>query len=41
MAVAEAQPLLSLSEQFASGKLSFEEFQRGLGALAGASRAAL
>lgn len=35
MAVAEAQPLLSLSEQFASGKLSFDEFQRGLGALAG------
>lgn len=34
MAVAEAQPLASLSEQFASGKLSFEEFQRGLGALA-------
>lgn len=35
MAVAEAQPLLSLSEQFASGRLSFDEFQRGLGALAG------
>ncbi|HEX8698453.1 MAG TPA: GAF domain-containing protein [Myxococcaceae bacterium] len=34
MAVAEAQSLASLSEQFASGKLSFEEFQRGLGALA-------
>jgi GAF domain-containing protein len=34
MAVAEAQSLASLSEQFAAGKLSFEEFQRGLGALA-------
>jgi GAF domain-containing protein len=34
MAVAEAQPLMSLSEQFAAGKLTFEEFQRGLGALA-------
>jgi GAF domain-containing protein len=34
MALVEAQPLLSLSEQFASGRLSFEEFQRGLGALA-------
>jgi len=34
MAVAEAQSLASLSEQFATGKLSFEEFQRGLGALA-------
>jgi GAF domain-containing protein len=34
MAVAEVQSLASLSEQFASGKLSFEEFQRGLGALA-------
>jgi GAF domain-containing protein len=45
MAVAEAQPLLSLSEQFASGRISFEEFQRGLGALAGlagaTSRAAI
>ncbi len=35
MALVEAQPLLSLSEQFAKGRLSFEEFQRGLGALAG------
>jgi GAF domain-containing protein len=35
LAIAEAQPLLSLSAQFASGKLSFEDFQRGLGALAG------
>lgn len=35
MALVEAQPLLSLSEQFARGRLSFEEFQRGLGALAG------
>lgn len=35
LAVAEARPLLSLSECFANGKLSFEEFQRGLGALAG------
>lgn len=35
MAVAEAQPLLSLGEQFADGKLSLEEFQRALGALAG------
>ncbi|WP_224244792.1 GAF domain-containing protein [Hyalangium gracile] len=34
MAVAESQSLVSLSEQFASGRLSFEEFQRGLGALA-------
>jgi hypothetical protein len=34
MAVSEAQSLASLGEQFASGKLSFEEFQRGLGALA-------
>jgi GAF domain-containing protein len=34
MALVEAQPLLSLSEQFAAGRLSFEEFQRGLGALA-------
>ena len=34
MAVAEVQSLASLSEQFASGKVSFEEFQRGLGALA-------
>ena len=34
MAVAEVQSLASLSEQFASGNLSFEEFQRGLGALA-------
>jgi len=35
LAIAEAQPLLSLSAQFSSGKLSFEDFQRGLGALAG------
>jgi len=34
MAVAEVQSLASLSEQFALGKVSFEEFQRGLGALA-------
>jgi hypothetical protein len=34
MAVAETQSLMSLSEQFAAGKLTFEEFQRGLGALA-------
>jgi GAF domain-containing protein len=34
MAVAEAQSLMSLNEQFAAGKLTFEEFQRGLGALA-------
>jgi GAF domain-containing protein len=35
LAVAEAQPLMSLSARFADGQLSFEEFQRGLGALAG------
>jgi GAF domain-containing protein len=35
LSVAEAQPLLSLSARFADGELSFEEFQRGLGALAG------
>ncbi len=34
MAVAESQSLLSLSEQFAQGRLSFAEFQRALGALA-------
>jgi GAF domain-containing protein len=34
MAVAETRSLMSLSEQFASGRLTFEEFQRGLGALA-------
>ncbi|WP_224362439.1 GAF domain-containing protein [Hyalangium versicolor] len=34
MAVAESQSLMSLSEQFAAGRLTFEEFQRGLGALA-------
>jgi hypothetical protein len=34
MAVAETQSLASLSERFAAGTLSFEEFQRGLGALA-------
>ncbi|WP_375773283.1 GAF domain-containing protein [Archangium gephyra] len=35
LAVAEARPLLTLSERFAEGTLSFEEFERGLGALAG------
>lgn len=34
MAVAESQSLASLGEQFAEGRLTFEEFQRGLGALA-------
>jgi GAF domain-containing protein len=34
MAVAETQPLLKLSEQFAEGRLSLEEFQRGVAALA-------
>lgn len=34
MAVAESQSLASLGEQFAEGKLTLEEFQRGLGALA-------
>jgi GAF domain-containing protein len=34
LAVAESQSLLSLSGRFASGQLSFEEFQRALGALA-------
>jgi GAF domain-containing protein len=34
VAVAEAQGLLSLGEQFADGRLSLEEFQRALGALA-------
>lgn len=37
MEVAEAQPLMSLSEQFAAGELSFEEFERGQGALASLS----
>lgn len=37
MAVAETQPLLSLSAQYADGSLSFEEFQRALGALASLS----
>lgn len=37
MDVAEAQSLLSLGERFASGALSFEEFQRALGALAALS----
>lgn len=37
MAVAEAQPLLSLGQRFAEGQLSLEEFQRALGALAGLS----
>jgi GAF domain-containing protein len=40
LAVAEAQPLLSLSEQFSHGRLSLEEFQRGLGALAALLRTA-
>lgn len=35
LAVAEARPLISLGERFAEGKLTLEEFQRGLGALAG------
>ncbi|WNG36385.1 GAF domain-containing protein [Archangium violaceum] len=35
MEVAELRPLLSLGERFSEGKLSLEEFQRGLGALAG------
>jgi GAF domain-containing protein len=35
LAVAEALPLMSLGESFADGKLSLEEFQRGVGALAG------
>ncbi len=35
LAVAETQPLLSLGSRFAEGKLSLEEFQRALGALAG------
>jgi len=34
MAVAESQALASLAEQFAEGRLTQEEFQRGLGALA-------
>lgn len=33
LAVAEAQSLASLGEQFARGRLSLEEFQRALGAL--------
>ncbi|MDY7232328.1 GAF domain-containing protein [Hyalangium rubrum] len=37
MAVAETQSLMSLSEQFASGKLSLEEFQRALSVLAALS----
>jgi hypothetical protein len=32
--VAETQSLMSLLEQFAAGRLTFEEFQRGLGVLA-------
>ena len=35
LAVAEAQPLLSLGTRFAEGQLTLEEFQRALGALAG------
>ncbi|HYH99028.1 GAF domain-containing protein [Hyalangium sp.] len=34
MAVAESQSLMSLTEQFAAGQLTLEEFQRGLGVLA-------
>jgi transcriptional regulator with GAF, ATPase, and Fis domain len=34
MAVAESQSLASLAEQFSEGRLTLEEFQRGLGALA-------
>jgi GAF domain-containing protein len=34
MAVAESHSLMSLSEQFAAGRLTFDEFQRGIGALA-------
>ncbi len=34
IAVEESHSLLSLAEQFAAGRLTFEEFQRGLGALA-------
>lgn len=34
LAVAEARPLMSLTESFADGKISLEEFQRGVGALA-------
>lgn len=37
LAVAEAQPLVSLGTRFAEGSLSLEEFQRALGALAGLS----
>jgi transcriptional regulator with GAF, ATPase, and Fis domain len=37
LATAETRPLLSLSERFANGQLSLEEFQRALGALAGLS----
>jgi len=39
MAVAETQPLLKLSEQFAEGRLSLEEFQRGVAALSGVTEA--
>ncbi len=39
MAVVESQSLLSLGAQFAEGRLSFEEFQRALGALASLSGA--
>ncbi len=39
MAVAETQPLLKLSEQFAEGRLSLEEFQRGVAALSGLTEA--
>jgi GAF domain-containing protein len=39
MAVAETQPLLKLSEQFAEGRLSLEEFQRGVAALSSLTEA--
>ncbi len=39
MSVAETQPLLKLSEQFAEGRLSLEEFQRGVAALSGLTEA--
>jgi GAF domain-containing protein len=39
MSLAETQPLLKLSEQFAEGRLSLEEFQRGVAALASLTEA--
>jgi GAF domain-containing protein len=39
MALAETQPLLKLSEQFAEGRLSLEEFQRGVAILSGVTGA--